>query len=152
MLKDEKKAAELLKKKMFGTNKAVLERIKRDEMTTQKRIKELDDRFYSLYEDKLNGIISEERFIELSHRCETELDEQKSKLERIKSLTLESTAADENIERYIMLIEEFKNISELDKKIVHRLIDKITVGDKYFVDGVKKQDIMISYKFVGNVG
>ena len=121
-------------------------------MTTQKRIKELDDRFYSLYEDKLNGIISEERFIELSHRCETELDEQKAKLERIKSITLESTAADENIERYIMLIEEFKNISELDKKIVHRLIDKITVGDKYFVDGVKKQDIMISYKFVGNVG
>lgn len=152
VLKDEKKAAELLKKKMCGTNKAVLERIKRDEMTTQKRIKELDDRFYSLYEDKLNGIISEERFIELSHRCETELDEQKAKLERIKSITLESTAADENIERYIMLIEEFKNISELDKKIVHRLIDKITVGDKYFVDGVKKQDIMISYKFVGNVG
>lgn len=152
VLKDEKKAAELLKKKMCGTNKAALERSERDAKATEKRIKELDDRFYRLYEDKLNGVLSEERFIKLSNNCEAELEEQKSKLERIKSITLESTAADENIESYISLIKEFKDISELDKEIVHRLIDKITVGNKYVVDGVKKQDIMICYKFVGNVG
>lgn len=81
-------------------------------ISTRKRSEGKRDRIYRLYEDKLNEIISEERFIELSHRCE----------------------------------------AELDKEIVHRLIDKITVGNKYVVDGVKKQDIMINYKFVGNVG
>ena len=121
-------------------------------ISTRKRSEGKLDRIYRLYEDKLNEIISEERFIELSHRCEAELEEQKSKFERIKSITLESVAADENIESYITLIKEFKDISELDKEIVHRLIDKITVGNKYVVDGVKKQDIMINYKFVGNVG
>lgn len=152
ILKDEKKAAEKLKKKMCSTNKSVLERSERDAKATEKRIKELDERFYHLYEDKLNGVLSEERFIELSRRCETELEEQKAKLERIKSIKLESAAADENIENYIALIKEFKDIDELDKAVLHRLIDKITVSTKYEVDGVKKQDIKISYKFVGNVG
>ena len=96
ILKDEKKAAEKLKKKMCSTNK--------------------------------------------------------SALERIKSIKLESAVADESIENYIALIKEFKDISELDKSVLHRLIDKITVSTKYEVDGVKKQDIKISYKFVGNVG
>ena len=105
-----------------------------------------------MYEDKLNGTISEARFIELSRRCETELEEQKAKLERIRSIKLESAEADENIENYIALIKEFKDIDELDKAVLHRLIDKITVSTKYEVDGVKKQDIKISYKFVGNVG
>ncbi len=152
VLKDEKRAAANLKKKMCSTNKAALERSERDAKATEKRIKELNDRFYHLYEDKLNGVLSEERFIELSRRCETELEEQKAKLERIKSIKLESVAADDNIESYIALIKEFKDIFELDKVILHRLIDKITVSNKYVEDGVKKQDIKISYKFVGNVG
>ena len=152
ILKDEKKAAEKLKKKMCSTNKATLERSERDAKATEKRIKELDERFYHLYEDKLNGVLSEERCIELSRRCETELEEQKAKLERIRSIKLESAEADENIENYIALIKEFKDINELDKAVLHRLIDKITVSTKYEVDGVKKQDIKISYKFVGNVG
>ena len=152
ILKDEKKAAEKLKKKMCSTNKSALERSEREAKAVEKRIKELDEMFYHLYEDKLNGTISESRFIELSRRCETELEEQKAKLERIKSIKLESAEADENIENYIALIKEFKDIYELDKAVLHRLIDKITVSTKYEVDGVKKQDIKISYKFVGNVG
>lgn len=46
------------------------------------------------------------------------------------------------------MIRESKNISELDKEFVRRLIDKITVWNKYVCDGVKKQDITIYYKFI----
>ena len=149
VLKDEVKAAEKLRKKMCSTSKSEIDHSERDAKSAEKRIKELDDRFYRLYEDKLNVIISEERFVELSRRCETELTDQKAKLERIRSISVASTEADKNIESYIALIKEFKDISALDKEIVHRLIDKITVSDKYVADGVKKQNITISYKFVG---
>ncbi len=60
-----------------------------------------------------------------------------------------SAEAEKNIESYIALIKEFKDITELDKEIVHRMIDKITVSNKYVADGVRKQDIKIYYKFVG---
>ncbi len=60
-----------------------------------------------------------------------------------------SVEAEKKIESYIALIKEFKDITELDKEIVHRLMDKITIGNKYVIDGVKKQDIKIYYKFVG---
>ena len=149
VLKNEVKAEENLRKKMCSTSKSDIDRSERDAKSAEKRIKELDDRFYRLYEDKLNVIISEERFVELSRRCETELTDQKAKLERIRSISVASTEADKNIESYIALIKEFKDISALDKEIVHRLIDKITVSDKYVADGVKKQNITISYKFVG---
>ncbi|MGN0674556.1 MAG: DUF4368 domain-containing protein [Oscillospiraceae bacterium] len=66
----------------------------------------------------------------------------KAALERIKSITLENAVADKNIESYIALIKEFKDISALDKVIVHMLIDKITVGNKYVENRVKKQDIL----------
>ena len=151
-LKDEHKAAERLKKKLCITKKSDLDRSEREKKSAEKRIKELDDRFYRLYEDKLNGIISEERFVELSRRCESELADEKAKLERINSITVSTIEAEKNIESYIALIREFKDISELDKEIVHRLIEKITVGNKYEADGVKKQDIRIYYKFVGAVG
>lgn len=149
ILKDETKAAEKLRKKMCCTKKSDIGKSVRDAKTIEKRIKELDDRFYQLYEDKLNGVLSEDRFIELSKRCEAEQNELKIKLESIKSISVGSAEAEKNIESYIAIIKEFKDISELDKEIVHRLIDKITVGNKYVIDGVKKQDITIYYKFVG---
>ncbi len=134
---------------MCCTKKSDIGKSVRDAKTIEKRIKELDDRFYQLYEDKLNGVLSEDRFIELSKRCEAEQNELKIKLESIKSISVASAEAEKNIENYIALIKEFKDITELDKEIVHRLIDKITVGNKYVIDGVKKQDIKIYYKFVG---
>lgn len=149
VLKDEAKAAEKLKKKVCGTKKSDLDRSEREKKSAEKHIKELDDRFYRLYEDKLNGILSEERFVELSRRCKAELEDEKAKLERIKSITVSTNEVEKNIESYIALIKEFKDISELDKEIVHRLIDKITVSNKYDADGVKKHDIKIYYKFVG---
>jgi hypothetical protein len=150
ILKDETKAAEKLRKKMCCTKKSDIDKSLRDAKPIEKRIKELDDRFYQLYEDKLNGVLSEDRFIELSKRCEAEQNELKDKLERIKFISAANTEAEKNIESYIALVKEFKDISELDKEIVHRLIDKITVGNKYVIDGVKKQDIKIYYKFVGD--
>lgn len=85
----------------------------------------------------------------MSRRCEAEQNDLRAKLERIKSVSVANSEAEKNIESYIAMIREFKNISEPDKEIVHRLIDKITVGNKYIADGVKKQDITIYYKFIG---
>lgn len=149
ILKDEKKAAEKLKKRVCCTKKSDIEKSVRDIKTIEKRINELDERFYQLYEDKLNGVLSEERFLELSRRCESEQNELKFKIERIMSISVANVEAEKNIESFIALIQEFKDIDELDKEIVHRLIDRITVGNKYECNGVKKQDIRIQYKFIG---
>ncbi len=149
VLRDEKKVAEKLKKRFCGNTKSDAQKAVRDSKAIEKKIHDFDERFYQLYEDKLNGVISEDRFIELSRRCETEQNDLRVKLERIKSVSIASAEAEKNIESYISMIREFKNISELDKEIVHRLIDKITVGNKYVCDGVKKQDITIYYKFIG---
>ncbi len=51
-------------------------------------------------------------------------------------------------------IDEIKCLSEvsvLTKEVLHRLVDKITVGNKEIIDGVKTQEIRIFYKFVGSI-
>ena len=42
------------------------------------------------------------------------------------------------------MMREFKNISKLDKEIVHRLIDKITVGNKYVREGLRNRILLFT--------
>lgn len=51
-------------------------------------------------------------------------------------------------------IEELKKhgpVQELDEVLLHRLIDKIIVGERQVVDGEKVQEVTIRYNFVGEI-
>ena len=48
-------------------------------------------------------------------------------------------------------IEKYIGIKELNYEILHELIDRIEVGEKYEYQGETYQDINIYYKFVGTV-
>jgi len=42
-------------------------------------------------------------------------------------------------------------VQELDEVLLHRLIDKIIVGERQVVDGEKVQEVTIRYNFVGEI-
>jgi len=62
-----------------------------------------------------------------------------------KELSEQKTKADET-ERFLQLIAGYKDIQELTAPMLNELIDRIEVGKKETVDGVKRQDIRIVYK------
>jgi hypothetical protein len=47
------------------------------------------------------------------------------------------------------LVKEKSTYIEVDREMLESLIDKIEIGEKRVVDGVKTQDICIHYKYVG---
>ncbi len=52
---------------------------------------------------------------------------------------------------FVNLIERYLGIKELTYEILHELIDRIEVGEKYEYQDETYQDINIYYKFVGTV-
>ena len=67
----------------------------------------------------------------------------------------ETTEA-ESYERFFTLIREISDIDKLTKPILNKLIDRIDIGQGYYITDssgrkVKQQDIVIYYKFIGNV-
>lgn len=104
-----------------------------------------------LYNDRLNGILPEDKFTMLSKRLESEQQEIKTHIDALNS-QLEDCRKEENrIQRFSDLLREVQNLQELDKVLLNKLIDKIIVGEREIVDGKRLQNIEIHYKFVGSI-
>lgn len=115
------------------------------------RMTELDRIFANLYEDKVNGNISERNYKQLSAKYETEQITLESRIEELeKAITLRKSAT-EDVDTFVNLIKEYSLITKLDTATLHRLIDKIEVYSAEIIDGEKSQKIEIYYKFVGRI-
>ena len=118
---------------------------------SKSRMTELDRIFANLYEDKVNGDISERNYKQLSAKYETEQITLESRIEELeKAITLRK-AATEDVDTFVNLIKEYSLITKLDTATLHRLIDKIEVYSAEIIDGEKSQKIEIYYKFVGRI-
>lgn len=64
-----------------------------------------------------------------------------------------ATKVFEDSERFIRLLKKYDYITELSSELLNTLIEKITVGEKTYVEPNKVvQKVKIYYKFVGLVG
>lgn len=94
----------------------------------------------NLYEDKINGILSQDTFIILLRKYEKEKKEYDNNLKKAK---MKIQKDDEGIskEEFSIIMNEllkFDIITEENKSIVFKLIDKIIIDDR---------NISIKYKF-----
>ena len=105
----------------------------------ERRIDALDRIIQNLYEDKVNGTLTEERFIKLSKNYENEQAELTNKL---KILTNELATAQKetaDLNKFMRLVKRYTEITELSPEIVRTFIDKIYVH-KGGNQGVCSQD------------
>ena len=58
---------------------------------------------------------------------------------------------EDDVRRFIGEIREYASITELDKTILNRLIDKIIISAVKVIDGEKLQKVRIVYNFVGEI-
>ena len=104
-----------------------------------------------LYEDKYSGAISESTFMVLVQKNE---QDRLSKVERLDALLSEVDGAEKEtaaIHDWAAIIRKYLDISELDRTIIDELIDHIEIGERTIVNGQRKQDIKVFYRFVGLV-
>ncbi len=116
----------------------------------QNRLDTIDKNIKSLYEDKCSGKLPEAIFNSLMSGYideQAELSEKKSALNETLSKYKD---ADRDIKKWLDLVEQYKDITELTRAIVYLLIDHIEVGEAANgFDGI--QEVTIHYRFIGNL-
>ncbi|MDR2074201.1 MAG: DUF4368 domain-containing protein [Oscillospiraceae bacterium] len=111
------------------------------------RRKEIDRVIENLYEDKVSGIINNERFTKMSNRFEDEQFEIKQQIKNLEKTVKEEATHELNSNKFSAMAKKFTQIEELNLQILQNLIDHITVGHYQMVDGFKEQEIEICCKF-----
>ena len=56
-----------------------------------------------------------------------------------------------DIDKWMKLVRKYAKLKTIDREFLEALIERIEIGERQVIDGLKYQDIKIIYKFVGNV-
>ena len=148
---DEAAFAETLARK---TDQELLKERKQDEEELQIAItrNETVARLYEkLYEDNATGKVSDEWFIQLSHKYELERMELKAKISALRKKLAESGQHQRERESFIEAIRQFMRMDRLTSPLLRELIDHIDVYETEGTGKNRTQRIVIYYRFVGYI-
>lgn len=148
---DEEAFAELLAQK---TNKDILKEQKYLEEELRKSIsrsEKVSGLYEKLYEDNASGKVTDEWFMQLSHKYEVERMELKAKIAELRKRISNIGTMQQNKENFINAIRRFMEMKKLTAPLLRELIDKITVYETEGIGKNRSQRIMIHYKFIGYI-
>lgn len=122
---------------------------KRELEQAQTRIRKLDDIIQRLYEDNLEGKVSDERFARMTANYE---DEQKGLESRVAELKKQLAAEKDrsvNVDHFLTLVRKYTDVQELTAEIVREFVEKMYVYQAERIDGQKVQRIRIVWNCIG---
>ena len=119
-------------------NKRLSYKIKKDNkkydegIELNKQIELIDRKIKTLYEDKLNEIISTDIFIKMSKDYEKQKEDIKKRLETLElnKIETEDVSKEREVEASIKEILKFEDINKIDRNILIKLINKIVIENK----------------------
>lgn len=118
---------------------------------TTARIEEINGIIRKLYEDNVKGKMTDERFDFLAKSYETEQAELREKTEELKKILAATEQNNDNLKKFLKIVEHYLCIEELTPEILHSFIDKIYIDEAEIFDGKKMQGVRIVYNFVGAI-
>ena len=93
---------------------------KRRQLTqAERRIEELDRLFKRIYEDNVNGKLSDSRFQMLSDDYEQEQEELREKLLQLNEEIIQQEEQAENIDRFISKVRKYLDLDELTPALLN---------------------------------
>ena len=131
--------------------KKTIKTIRQRKQRSEKRADELSRLIRKLYEDNVNGKLSDKLFEQMLHDFELELDglntsitQDQQELDRISSESV-------NAEKFIALVKRYTDFSELTPAMINEFIEKILVHQAEGKGASRTQEIEIFFNFVGKV-
>lgn len=125
---------------------------------TKAELKRLSDRqeeigriIRKLYEDNVNGRITDERFDFLAKSYEDEGNDLKMQIQELQNILASSLQDEEKLSKFLKIVKSYTEIEELTPEILNSFIEKIYIGETEKYDGRKMQEVEIIYKFVGAI-
>ena len=148
---DEEGFAELLAQK---TQKDMLAEKKQLEDELQKAIARNETvlkLYEKVYEDNAMGKVTDEFFMQLSHRYEVERMELKDRIAGLRRQLAEMGARELGRDRFLAAIRKFMQMDTLTAPLLRELIDRIDVYETEGTGRNRTQRVVIHYRFVGYI-
>jgi len=148
---DEEAFAEMLAQKTNAQMRTE-ERLLQD--TLQKAIvrnEEVARLYERVYEDNVNGKVTDEWFMQLSHKYEVERMELKEKIRSTRESLDNLSSIQRGQEQFVAAVRKFMEMKMITAPLLRELIDHI---DVYHIEGRGKnrtQRIKIHYRFIGYI-
>ena len=118
----------------------------------EKRKAEVDTLFAKMYEDWSAGRITEYNFNMLSEKYQGEQRELDAKIERLHEAMEAAAQTAVDAEKWIGLMKQYVNPTELTAELLNTLIEKILVHEAVkSEDGSREQEVEIFYRFIGKI-
>ena len=146
---DEDAFAELLEHKSNKDSMAERKAAESALAAATARSQELLRLYERVYEDNVNGKVTDDWFMRLSHKYEVEQEELKKQMFDLKNKLERLDTAQNSSGNFIRAIRKFMTMQTLTPIVLQELIDKIEV---FPIEGTGKnrtQRLVIHYRFVG---
>ena len=117
----------------------------------QKRINELNTLIKKIYEDNVNGKLSDKRFEMLLADYEAEQSELELSVATLEKALNDYQENADNVDKFIELVHRYTDFTELTTPMIHEFVDKIVVHEADKSTGDRIQQIDIYLKYVGKL-
>ena len=117
----------------------------------EKRIQALDRIIQNLYEDKVCGNLTDERFVKMSQSYEQEQRELKERAYYLQQELSKAKEQSDNVTRFMCSVKKYTKIAELTPEIVREFVQKVVVYQAEKVNGRRMQRIDIYFNGVGQI-
>ena len=107
--------------------------------------------YEKLYEDNVVGKVSDEWFVELSHKYEKERMDLKAKIADTRHKIEELKNNNSEYEKFISAIRRFMQMDNLTSPLLRELIDHIDIFETEGTGKSRTQRIVIYYRFIGYI-
>ena len=109
----------------------------------------IDLRIEQLYDDKVSGIITAERFTQMVGNTETRRQEIETQLVSLEQTETKAKTKLGDIQNWMRLIKQNAVALDVDRELLEALIERVEIGERRIENGEKTQNVWIYYKFVG---
>ena len=149
----ESEFVELLTKKNEKDLSRQLRDSTRELEQAMQRITKLDGIIQRLYEDNLDGKISDERFARMTATYEQEQKDLEARVIALREVISKAKLHRLNIDSFLAQVKKYTEVRELDAEIIRTLVERIDVFTPEKVPGsrTKKQTVLIHWNFIGAV-
>lgn len=134
-------------------SKAETEKALRDEKReleqAQTRVRKLDAIIQRLYEDNVEGKISDERFAKMSENYESEQKSLERRIIEIRSSIATQKENCINVNSFVALVRKHTDIQELNAEAIREFVERLEVFQPARVGGKKVQRLRIVWNCIG---
>ncbi len=148
---NEERFAEILARKTNSDRLSEEKYLKTELERLMSRNAKVERNYEKLYEDNMDGKVTDEWFMHMSRKYEEERIELRIKISKLREQQEQLNNKEKEKELFVSAVRKFMEMETLTAPLLHELIDHIDVYETEGTGKNRTQRIVIYYRFVGYI-